>query len=125
KGYLADELKNITFPGERQAAEDAVGKFDRYLAVDTQIRKWEKEGRHEEAIRLCIGYKPGESNWAFDQFDKALDQTIGINQHAFEAAIDSGRAALGGFEVAAAVVTLAVAGLALAGLWPRLREYVV
>jgi hypothetical protein len=125
KGHLADELKNVTFPGEKGAAEDAVAKFDRYLALDAQIRKLQNEGKHEEAIRLCIGYKPGESNWAFDQFDKALDRTIEINQHAFDDAIARGRETLAPMDVAAAVANLAVAALALAGLWPRLREYAV
>jgi hypothetical protein len=125
KGYLADELKNITFPGERAAAEETVAKFDRYLALDAQIRKLQNEGKHDEAVRLCIGYKPDESNWAFDQFDTALGKTIDINQHAFDDAIARGKAKLAWFDVAAAVVNLAVAGLALAGLWPRLQEYAV
>jgi hypothetical protein len=123
QGYFAAELRNITFPGEREAATDALVKFVQYVAVDDQIRELERKGDHAAAVKLCIGTKPGESNYVFDQLDQALAKTIDINDRAFTEATDRGKGALAPFSPVAAVLSLAVAGLALVGLRPRLREY--
>jgi hypothetical protein len=56
-GYLADELNNITFPGEREAAVEMLVRFEKYLGVDKRIRQIETSGRHRDAIDLCIGTK--------------------------------------------------------------------
>jgi hypothetical protein len=132
KGYVADELRNITFVGEQAAANDTLAKFGQYLDIDAKIRKLENEGQHAEAVKLCIGYNKGESNWAFQQFDEALGKTLKINDDAFHSAIDQGEATLGIreggmaiFTIAAAVVALAVAVLTYVGLRPRFREYAV
>ena len=122
-GYLADELRNITFNDEREAATDTLQKFLGYVAIDARIRKLENGGKHAEAVALCVGNNPGESNWAFDQFDKALEKTLQINDKEFKAAVAHGFAALNGFEVTAPLAALAVALLSFVGLLPRLREY--
>jgi hypothetical protein len=123
EGYLADELNNVTFPGEWQAAVACVGAFVAYLDVDEQIRALEKGGRHDEAVALCLGTRPGESNWAFEQFNKALGDTIEINQREFEKEVERGLAMLGWFPYTAPLAALGVALLAFLGLLPRLREY--
>jgi hypothetical protein len=125
KGHLANELNNITFVGEQEAAKDMLAKFGDYLAIDDQIRQLEKENKHREAVRLCTGYNPGESNWAFQRFDEALGKVLQINDDEFHRAIHQGAAALAWSEVAAAVVLLVVAVLTYAGLRPRFREYAV
>jgi hypothetical protein len=123
QGYLADELRNITFKGEREAAVASLRTFVRYAEIDDKIRRLEKEGEHDKALKLCLGTKPGESNWAFERFDEALGKTIDINQKEFDAAVKRSFAGLAPFTLLAPLASLGVAGLALAGLWPRLREY--
>jgi hypothetical protein len=123
RGYLADELRNITFTGELQAAADTVRLFDDYLQLDGQIRSLENSGRHAQAVEFCIGYQKGQSNYAFDQFDKRLGDVIDINQKEFDQAAARGMKGLMNFGLFAAIVSLAAAALIGYGLRPRLREY--
>jgi hypothetical protein len=124
KGYLADELKNITFPGEKDAALDTLRKFLEYRKIDGQIRQLEKDGKHTEAVALCLGTEKGQSNWVFDQFVKALKETININRNYFIAALKQAKRALTGLEWFGPLVgALAVAVLTFLGLRPRLKEY--
>jgi hypothetical protein len=122
-GYLADELNNITFPGERDAAVRTLLQFEEYLGVDRQIRQLEHDGKHKEAIELCIGSKEGQSNWAFDRFDQALGATLDINLSAFDAAVHAGLAAFDGFDIKASVLAAAIAVFIFLGLSVRIREY--
>ena len=122
-GYLADELNNITFAGERDAATDALLRYEDYLAVDRQIRQLESSGKHREAIDLCIGSQVGQSDWAFDRFDKALGATLDINQTAFDQAVDQGLSALDGLDVKVSVAAALIALVIFLGLAARIREY--
>ncbi len=122
-GFLAKELGNITFPGERSAAEETVRAWGVYYETDGKIRALENNGSHAEAVQTDIGVKEGDSNWAFLRFDAALDKTIGINQTAFDAAIKEGMGAVSGYDAGLPVAALLIAGLAFAGVLPRLREY--
>lgn len=123
KGYLGDELRNITFPGEQQPALDTLSTYGQYLAVDAQIRTLETSGQHQAAVNLDTGTAVGQSDWAFGQFDQALGRTLGINQHYFDFYISQGFADLRSFTYLGPVVMLLVAGLAWLGLRPRLNEY--
>lgn len=122
-GYLADELNNITFEGEREAAANTLERFGAYLKIDEDIRRLQHNGQHAQALELCIGTREGESNWAFDQFDKALGDTLEINQQAFNAAVSRGFEALSYFELKAALIALLIAALCFYGLQQRIQEY--
>ncbi len=122
-GALARELGNITFPGEREAAAEALRTFSVYMDVDTEIRRLEKTGHHAEAKALCISEAPGGSNAVFDRFDVALEETVRINQHYFENAIKNGLQTLDRSEWEIGICVLLVAGCSIAGFWPRLKEY--
>jgi hypothetical protein len=119
KGYLADELKNITFEGEEAAARATLADFREYLNIDKEIRQLQQAGKRAEALELCIG----KSNAAFDQFDKALGRTVDINQQAFNAAVEGGFEALSYFELKASLIAIAIALLAFFGLLKRIQEY--
>jgi hypothetical protein len=123
EGFFAKELGNITFAGEREAAGEMVRAFGVYYVKDGRIRSLENAGQHAESVRFCISMAPGDSNWAYAQFDQALDKTIEINQNAFDAAIESGFGRLRGYDVGLPVAALVIGALALAGIRPRLREY--
>ena len=122
-GYLADELNNVTFHGEREAALETVAAWERYRALDGEIRRLEHAGQHARAVELCIGTQPGESDWAFARFDRALGRTLAINQGAFDAAVEDGFGDLRNLELLAGVAALVAAGLVLWGFAPRIREY--
>ena len=122
-GHLADELKNITFAGEREAALDSLEAWLQYLEVDARIRNLEHARRHQEAIELCTGTTEGGADWALARFDKALGRTLAINQSAFDRAVRNGTDALSNLDVKAASVALIVAVLVFVGLAPRIREY--
>jgi hypothetical protein len=123
KGYLADELNNITYTGELQAATDTLRNYGVYLGIDSQIRALEQSGQHQAAIDLDVGTAPGQSNWAFAQFDDALGRTLGINQREFAAAVDRATADLEGTQYLGPAAAVLIAILAWLGVRPRLNEY--
>lgn len=122
-GFLANELGNITFAGEEEQARQALLWFGTYVRVDSNIRQLERTKKHAEAIALCTGVKQGDSNWAFDKFDKALGSTLDINQRAFDGAVSSGFAALDGLEWKASVMMVLAGLLTFWGLFRRIQEY--
>jgi len=123
QGALAKELGNITFEGEKAAALSAVRHYGEYMALDQQIRQLANAGEHGKAVALCIGNDPGQSNWAFDQFDGALGETIQINQKAFDEGIKQGFAAVAGFDLLGPALALLIALAGTFGLRPRILEY--
>jgi hypothetical protein len=122
-GYLADELNNITFPGEREAALDALQAWQSYRAIDAEVRRLEQTGHQKEAFDLSTGTLQGQSNRVFVSFDSALGRALAINQSAFDRAIQQGWDGLRILDVQALVVSLVVAGLVVLGFAPRIREY--
>ncbi len=122
-GALANELNNITFPGEGEAAATTLSNFGTYFEIDRQMRALQQSGNHEGAIALCTGNNPGQSNWAFDQFDSTLGKTLNINQTAFDNYVNQGFKDVNGFEIATPVATVAIGLFTLFGLLPRIKEY--
>ncbi len=96
-GYLAAELRNVTFPGERDAAADT--------------------------LRSYAAYEAGGGGAAFARFDAALGRTLEVNQSAFDASVGRGLDALDGLGTWAALTAGAISLAAYLGLRPRLREY--
>jgi hypothetical protein len=123
KGYLADELNNITFDSERDAAVGGLTAFLEYERIDVEIRRLEKSGRHDDAIGLYLGTDAGESTWAFEQFDQAIGKTLEIKQQAFNTAAEEAFAALSHFELKACIIGALIAVLAFFGLIKRIQEY--
>ena len=122
-GSLADELNNITFPGERDAAISTLVQYEGYQKIDALMRQLEQHGQHKQAVELCLGTAQGQSNWAFEHFDQALGKTLDINQSAFDGSVDRGLSGLAGLEIKAALVAAVVAVLVFLGLAGRIREY--
>jgi hypothetical protein len=121
--YIDAELHNITFPGERDAANDTAKFFDDYLKADKEVRRLKQAGKRDAAITLCLGSDPGQAKWIFQQFDGALERTLEINQRAFDKAVLDGERTLQYFQTKAVVACLAIAILALVGLLSRIQEY--
>jgi hypothetical protein len=125
KGFIGAELNNITYPGEREAALDLLRTFVDYIDIDRKIRDLERAGRHAEAFALCTGTAPGQSDWAFQRFDKALVKVLDINERFFATQVASAFSYLAWIPWASPLIALAIAALSWLGLQPRIREYVV
>jgi hypothetical protein len=123
RSFLADEQKNITFPGERESINKNLDALSQYVTIDQQIRQLMTSGNRAAAIKLCLGDNPGESDWAFKQFRDANQEAYDLNKKAFDNAIAQGDQNIAGLEAKTMVVVLAIAVLTLLGLMPRLKEY--
>ncbi|MER7466574.1 hypothetical protein [Streptomyces sp. NPDC097981] len=122
-GEFRRELDNITFAGERDAAEKAVEAYAVYEHDDRTLRKLVGEGKQAEAIVFCVGWASDTSNAHFGAWMKALDQVIAINRSHFDRATAEGRDSLVTLAPAAGVALLLAAGLIVFGLRPRLAEF--
>ncbi|MER7578416.1 hypothetical protein [Kitasatospora sp. NPDC097691] len=123
-GYLGSELRNITFPGEQDAAERVLDTFQQYQLTDRKIRELRTAGKLKEAVTLNTGLSKGQSNYDFEQLGAAIGDTIAINTTAMDRAVAETDGDLDGTTAALAVGVLAVAlGLTAIGVRPRLREY--
>jgi hypothetical protein len=124
--YLAAEINNVTFTGEREAASRMLQAYSQYFGIDSEIRQLHMSGNKEKqdrAISICIGTDPGESNWAFEQFDTALGDTLKINQDQFDLALSHGVNNVTVVGVLNPILALCVVALTIAGLRPRMQEY--
>lgn len=122
-GLMGREFQNLTFTGERAAAVKALYALQTYQRYDREIRRRVAAGQLKAAVDFNTGYKPGNSNWAFDQYDKALVQVTEINQQAFDQSIRSGEDGLSGSSWIPPMALVIVAGLVLLAVRPRLSEY--
>jgi hypothetical protein len=122
-GYLGAEFRNITFPGERAAAAAALLAYQRYERDDGQLRALARSDP-KAAAAFDTGARPGQSDWAFRQYDRALSAVIGINERAFTAAIAAGRGDAARWDglIPAGCAAL-IAALVVLGVRPRLAEY--
>lgn len=123
-GYFWDELANITFAGEADAATSTVVAFREYYRIDRRMRSLERSGKHDDAVELCIGTRTDESNAAFDAFDHALVATTKINQEAFDARVTQGDLGLKRASMWDPGLAGVIALLGWVGLRARRREYV-
>jgi hypothetical protein len=123
-GYLGVEFRNITFPGERVAAGQALAAYQVYERDDRHIRALDQAGDLRQAIAFDTSYASGNSDWAFTRYDRALVTLVAINQRGFTAAIGTARHDATGWNgPIPAVAAVLIAGLIAAGVRPRLAEY--
>ena len=122
-GYLGAEFRNITFTGERTAAVRTLLAYQVYERDDRVLRALAKNDL-SAAVAFDIGTAPGQSDWAFNQYDAALSSVIAINSSAFASAVAAGQAGAGDTDIAIYVAGAALlAGLVVFGVRPRLAEY--
>ena len=122
-GYLGAEFRNITFPGERQAAVATLLAFQRYERDDRTLRALAAKNL-ASAVAYDTGTAASQSDGAFNQYDAALSSVIAINTGAFTAAVNDGEDGAVEWGLAFPALGLVlIAGLTLAGVRPRLAEY--
>lgn len=78
-GEFRRELDNVTFAGERSAAERTVDTYAVYQRDDRKIRALPAAGKEREAVEFCMGWEPGTSNAHFEAWMDALDKVTAIN----------------------------------------------
>ncbi|MGW3169816.1 hypothetical protein [Streptomyces sp. NPDC001153] len=122
-GEFRRELDNITFPGERAAAEKTVEAYAVYQRDDRRIRALMVSGKEREAAEFCMGWEPDTSNAHFGAWMAALDQVTDINRAHFTSSVRDGRAMVSGLLPWAGASLAAAALLSLLGLRPRLAEF--
>lgn len=122
-GEFRRELDNITFPGERAAAEKTVETYAVYQRDDRKIRALVAQGKEREAVAFGISWEPGMSNAHFGAWMTALDKVTDINRRHFTASVQAGRSSVGDLLPCALGALLAAAALIVIGLRPRLAEF--
>ncbi|WP_405867724.1 hypothetical protein OG407_48325 [Streptomyces sp. NBC_01515] len=122
-GEFRRELDNITFAGERAAAEKTVNTYAVYQRDDRKIRALLAAGKESEAEEFGMGWEPGTSNAHFEAWMDALDKVTAINERHFDGYVDAGRSDV--IELLPWVLgaLLAAAVLTALGLRPRLAEF--
>jgi len=121
-GLLANEIKNITFDGEREAVSESLMRMGDYLGIDARLRQLEKDKKHSEAVALLNGQISKYSqrltqvftnskdkiivctdnsnpDCFLTQFMNANSKTYDINYSAFYQGLDRAFKAVGGYEV--------------------------
>ncbi|MFF5307088.1 hypothetical protein ACFY5F_47830 [Streptomyces sp. NPDC013161] len=122
-GEFRRELDNITFAGERSAAEKTVETYAVYQRDDRTIRKLLAEGDESGAVEFCMGWEPGTSNAHFEAWMGALGDVTAINQRHFDRFVDAGRSDVGELLPSALGALLAAAALTVLGLRARFAEF--
>ena len=94
-----------------------------YVQIAARIRQLEESGRHDQAVALCLGTAPHQSDWAFEQFTAALEATLKINEDAFT--LSMGRSYHHVTCLAFPILSLLLAPIlgTWLGLQPRLAEF--
>lgn len=122
-GYLGNELANITFSGEKEAATTTLIQWAEYIKIDQQIRSLEKQGKYQDALQLNIGTNSGQSNYVFGLFDEALGKTLEINQNQFDVNIEKNFRILNKFPYILGVTAILIIIACVVGLKARIDEY--
>lgn len=128
-GALRNALDNITFPDpdplkdEPTQSVETLRTFGVYYKLDERIRALENSGQHNKAVDFCMSMKPGDSNWAFFQFDQSLERWLKINEQWMKMYTDKAFGDIQHFPIITPVFATLVAVLIFFGLIPRINEY--
>jgi hypothetical protein len=121
-GYFGTEMKNITFPGERAAAEQMLRTYQTY-EVDDRVFRQKLATDVPEAVRFDTSPAASDSDGAFTAYAAAVQNVIDINEKAFTSNITEGIDILTLWRWLPLAVCLLAMGCAIAGIRPRLAEY--
>ena len=122
-GFYGTEFRNITFPGERAAAEATLTSYQKYELDDRHLRSLVSSGQLGAAVAYNTSLAPGGSNADFALYDGALTKLIGINENAYLSAAHNGAGELSDRLPPLVGGSLAIMVLCLLGARPRLAEY--
>ncbi|MET7304181.1 hypothetical protein [Embleya sp. NPDC005575] len=122
-GEFGREFRNVTFTGERAAAEEVLRWYARYQQYDRQMREMVARGDVRGAVDFTTSYRENASNWSFEHLIKALDAVTAINRAHMDAEAEAGLDELNGRGLLSGLLALSVSALVWLGVRPRLAEY--
>jgi hypothetical protein len=120
-GYLGTEFGDLTASDEKAAAERVLNRYVLYEQDHADIRAKVESGDLRSAITLKT-QSVGPSG-KFGDYSQSLDALVRLKQAQLTRHLHDGESPLSGWSVIPWLVVIAVIGLAVAGVSPRLREY--
>lgn len=123
-GLLIDEISNICFPGEADAAFESLQHFGQFTDAIGKMFNLESNGRHAEAVHQCLSFAPSGCKQPLQEMDASILRALQINMDEMETAINRAFKDLNHLEIDAELVSVFAAICAYFGLMPRMEEYV-
>jgi hypothetical protein len=93
------------------------------LWADQQSAVLETNNRHADAVSLHLSKEASGGLGTASRFDQALELVIAINQAVFDKTVAEGLNKLQGLDWMVVALCLGVMATTIAGIWPRIREY--
>ncbi|GAA4139108.1 hypothetical protein [Actinomadura keratinilytica] len=121
-GLFGEEKDKNLAEFEESRLRLTVQAYQRVMDNDRRMRELAAAGDRRAAIELRMGRQSGAIT-AFDTYDQQLTLLIQAHRDEFDRAVRAGDDGLGGWDVLPPAAALAVAGLILAGVRPRLAEF--
>ncbi|XVQ11234.1 hypothetical protein ACQP1W_01285 [Spirillospora sp. CA-255316] len=122
-GFYGDQAAKARTAAERRTLARTMTAYAAVLDIDRQMRQMAAEGDRAGAIRLRMSHGSAGAISAFQEYDQALVRQAAVHRAAFDDAIRSADGGLRGWTALPPVAALAIAGLVLAGVRPRLAEF--
>ncbi|WP_369797652.1 hypothetical protein [Nocardiopsis sp. CNT312] len=123
-GYLGERAQEAILPGQEH--EDALAEvlecYDRLQEQDGALREAARDGDTDTAIAVRMAIADSE-NGTFPDCQSALDGLTELHVEAFHEGIERGEAVLSLWAWLPTAGSLALLGLVLLGVRPRLAEY--
>jgi hypothetical protein len=123
-GFYGAQAREAATAEERRTVERWMANYLAYQRNDRRVRRLAEAGRRGEAARAhldpALTHMPHPS---FREHDGALDRGVGRHRYVLGRAVRAGQDALAWWTRALPVWTLVIGALVVAGVWPRLREY--
>lgn len=107
----------------RAVVEDARAQARTWLATHRKVRELDDGSQHLEAVQLATGSAPDSAANAAGQLDAALARGIVDGRRHFDRQAVSAADALGGADVAVALLAVLLAAAGSFGLYQRIAEY--
>jgi uncharacterized protein YpmB len=124
KGLLGDELANITFDGEGEAALQTVEYWNDYVSIYQSLLSFDVESAATSPDKaLELSQNIARSDLAFGSFDNSLEKALDINENAFDNSIDKAVANISRLPWLIAITAFLVIVACVLGLRPRINKY--
>ncbi len=123
KGLLGDELRNITYAGEQDAANAELHAYGAFLAAVQRERRLADAGNFQGAVGAAVSPGLNSTEGYAQAMDSAIATTEKINQDQFDLIRDQAFAALNLPSLAFPWLAIAILGLSAWGIRQRAAEY--